>query len=360
MLSHMEFFSDQELGVLPPTHEDITPEARDGILGIIRARVGDDAFGVDYPNPAEPEPNRDRPKKSEIRSQNAPRTGKGLRSPILFEVPPNPHKQRAESHPSEIFCQKRAGSEDIGTKQDCPDGNAITGTNLGALRDVVKGYRLCWPWDYPCEPDTYQLLDLVQFCYQKVAKPQRGSWHSYGKHYHLTFDRPAGQAEFREEVNLVFRRHGLVYELADNGQIQRLSPAILRDALATALFNTGDSHLDQMLESARDKFRDRDPAVRKESLEELWDAWERLKTVEPGKDKKESVARLLDKASSEGRFRDILEQEATELTGIGNSFMIRHTEMDKTPIETSEHVDYLFHRMFALIRLLLRRSGRGG
>lgn len=294
MLSHMEFFSDQELGVPARTHEDITPDARDGILGIIRARLGDDSFGLEYP------------------------------------------------------------------REDCPDGNAITGTNLEALGGVVRGLRLCWPLDYPCEPDRYQLLDLIQFCYQKVAQPQRGRWHGYGTHYHLTFDRLAGRAEFRDEVNLVFRRHGLVYELADNGQIQRLSPAVLGDALATALFNTGDSHLDQMLESARHKFRDKDPAIREESLEELWDAWERLKTVEPGKDKKESVARLLDKASSEPRFREILEKEATELTGIGNSFMIRHTEMAKTPIETSEHVDYLFHRMFALIRLLLRRSGRGG
>ena len=33
--------------------------------------------------------------------------------------------------------------------------------------------------------------------------------------------------------------------------------------------------------------------------------------------------------------------------------MIRHTEVGKTPINSSAHVDYLFHRMFALIYLLL-------
>ena len=59
-------------------------------------------------------------------------------------------------------------------------------------------------------------------------------------------------------------------------------------------------------------------------------------------------------------FRTRLDQEARELTDIGNTFMIRHTETDKVPIVDSAHVDYLFHRMFSIIRLLLKRSGRGG
>jgi hypothetical protein len=66
--------------------------------------------------------------------------------------------------------------------------------------------------------------------------------------------------------------------------------------------------------------------VRRESLEKLWDAWERLKTLEPGKDKKASTTALLDKVSSEPMFRAYLEHEATRLTEIGNTFMIRHTE----------------------------------
>jgi hypothetical protein len=85
-----------------------------------------------------------------------------------------------------------------------------------------------------------------------------------------------------------------------------------------------------------------------------------LKTVEAGKDKKESAKALLDKAATEPIFRFRLEQEARELTEIGNKFMIRHTETDKVPIQDSAHVDYLFQRMFSIIRLLLNASGRGG
>ena len=39
--------------------------------------------------------------------------------------------------------------------------------------------------------------------------------------------------------------------------------------------------------------------------------------------------------------------------------MIRHTEVDKVPIVDSHHIDYLFHRMFSIIRLLLKAGGRG-
>jgi hypothetical protein len=118
--------------------------------------------------------------------------------------------------------------------------------------------------------------------------------------------------------------------------------------------------LNGLLETARQKFFSHDLDVRKESLEKLWDAWERLKTVESGKDKKESVKLLLDKAAGETNFRQLLESEAVEVTEIGNKFMIRHTEVGKVPITSSNDVDFLFHKLFALIRLVLRSTGRGG
>ena len=92
----------------------------------------------------------------------------------------------------------------------------------------------------------------------------------------------------------------------------------------------------------------------------MWDAWERLKTVEPGKDKKAKATALLDRVTNELTLRQTIDEEALALTGIGNRFMIRHTETDKIPITSSVHVDYFFHRMFAFWRLLLRSGGRGG
>jgi len=45
---------------------------------------------------------------------------------------------------------------------------------------------------------------------------------------------------------------------------------------------------------------------------------------------------------------------------IGNSFRIRHSEFGQESITRPEQLDWLFVRMFAFVRLLLRSSGRSG
>lgn len=168
-------------------------------------------------------------------------------------------------------------------------------------------------------------MRLIEFSYEVIAQPDEGSYHSYFSHSHYSYDQEAGRHKFAEDVNRLFERNGIAFELKD-GEIIRLAPAALQEALANTVFRTGDAHLDEMLEDARTKFQNRDLKVRRESLEELWDAWERLKTVEKGKDKKATVKALLDKGAQEPAFRQMLEDEAGALTAIGNNFMIRHTE----------------------------------
>ena len=187
----------------------------------------------------------------------------------------------------------------------------------------------------------------------------RGGYHQCFQHYHLTFDIETGRNEFREAVNRIFRRNGLVYELKDDGSIERLAPPILREGLATVEFKTGDAELDRMLETARRKFLDPDISTRREALEVLWDAWERLKTLD-GPDKKAQATAMLDATAgaSSPKMRDALEREARELTRIGNDLQIRHSETDKEPVSTTEHIDYLFHRLFALISAILKARKR--
>lgn len=132
----------------------------------------------------------------------------------------------------------------------------------------------------------------------------------------------------------------------------RADPPVLSEAVAQPFPPTGDSTLDELLAAARDGFRDPDPSSRRSSLEKLWDAWERLKTID-AIDKKMSVGILLDRAAPEPQFRQVLESEARALTAIGNEFHIRHFETTKTELALPAHVDYLFHRLWALIWLAL-------
>jgi hypothetical protein len=130
--------------------------------------------------------------------------------------------------------------------------------------------------------------------------------------------------------------------------------------LQESIFHTGDAETDRLLEDARRRILSPRPADRYDAVEKLWDAFERIKTLEPGSNKKESASRLLDRCVPVGAltFRQFLETEARELTVIGNTLRIRHSETDKEPLQSLEQVDYLFHRLFALLLLLLRATAR--
>ena len=244
--------------------------------------------------------------------------------------------------------------------EKCGDGYAYAGTDLTLLEKTMKGYGIVWPHDADRDaaPADSQIFDLLEFSYEFIAEAKDPTYHSYMSHSHYSYDRDEGRASFTYDVNRMFERNGMAFELRE-GAVVRLAPAILQEAFASSTFWTGDSTLDELLEVSRQKFTNHSIDVRRESLEKLWDAWERLKTLEPGRDKRESTGRLLDKAVPEPTLRERLEREARELTEIGNTFMIRHTEVDKVPIVDSHHIDYLFQRMFSIIRLLLKAGGRG-
>jgi len=248
----------------------------------------------------------------------------------------------------------------------CPDGRGNGGCDRAKLETMMKAYGVIWPGDQKIYgrrgedeqvPSDGEVFDLIEFSYEHVSEPTAHDFHSYFGHSHYSYDAKIGKQKFEQEVNRLFERNGMAFHL-EQGEITRLAPAVLRETLASTIFSTGDKILDELLETARNKFLNRSLDVRRESLEKLWDAWERLKTVEPGKDKKASTKALLDKASTEPAFRGLIEQEALELTDVGNQLMIRHTETSKVPIVESAHVDYLFGRMFSLVVLVLKSSGR--
>lgn len=236
----------------------------------------------------------------------------------------------------------------------CDDGSGTCGTDTRLLQLAFESeiHGVGWPRAGKEVPTTLAALDVIEFCYKHLSAPRTERFHPFFQHFHYSFDRGAGRREFCDSVNLIFHRNQLAYEVDHEGRVRRLAPPILREALASAAFRSTDQQLNEYLEAARSKFLSPDPVTRREALEKLWDAWERLKTLLPG-DKKSSVAALLNKAATEPKMRSRLDDEAVELTSIGNEFLIRHSETSKTPIDSPAHVDYLFHRLFSLIWLLM-------
>jgi hypothetical protein len=294
----MEYFSDKEAGPKPRTIETILPRAWDGIVALVQSLISTGGFGDHFP-------------------------------------------------------------------EMCPDGAGPVGADERAFELALRAEipEIDWPLrtteeriylEIPPSPDALVVLDLIQFCYEHVAKPIKGGYHPFFRHYHLSFDTEAGKKDFLEKVNRIFSRNGIAFELCQDGNIIRMAPQGLREELASADFQTGDEILDQMLEEARRKFLNPDQTIRKEAVERLWDAWERLKSINDPSDKKKSVTQLLNNAAIEPQFRELLKEEARKLTEIGNSFHIRHSEVSQTAIQNPLHLDYLFHRLLSMIILLLK------
>ena len=287
----MDYFSDREVEPQPQTVLELTRAAWLGIAAAIRTRINDGSFGYRYP-------------------------------------------------------------------ELCDDGTVTVGTDVESFWGAITGDipalgagQLALARPEP--PPLHAVMDLIEFCWRSVAQPKKGKYHDYYMHHHLTFNEDAGKAEFREQINQVFRRNMMAYELTEKGAVERLLPPQLSPVVNTR-YETGEGELDEMLDRARQRFLSPNDAERRESVGTLWDAWERLKTIRGG-DKKSGIRKLLDETarSHVSQFRTCLETEAKTLTKIGNSFQIRHSEKSQERLEVPDHVDYVAYRMFSFIFLLL-------
>ena len=209
------------------------------------------------------------------------------------------------------------------------------------------------------QPELTVTMDIIEFCWKAVSKYEIVNNSLYSVQSTESLDKQAGQAEFRERINHLFQRNGLAFNLTEQGRVKRLIPDEIGEALGRAVFQTSDAELDELLETARRKFLVPDEAEHRDAVEKLWDAWERVKTIE-GSGKKTGATKILDASagSPQSKFRDLLETEARTLTDAGNALRIRHSETNQERLEMAEHVDYLFQRMFSLIHLILRTTGR--
>ncbi len=290
----MQYFSDQELGGKPRSSEEIPQSVWGGIVGLIGKHKADGYLGFGFP-------------------------------------------------------------------AECNDGKGIVGCHVPNFNLAVNAEipKLEGRIDPSQPPDTLTILDLIQFCHKNIGEPILGNWHTFFEHNHYDgFNEEKGKYIFQKEIEGLFARNGIAFQLRDDGSIVRMGSAVLMSPLLASDFNTGDQTLNDLLNQARAKFLNPDTVIRQEGLEKLWDAWERIKTLEPPNTKPASITALWQRVSTQAEFKVLLDEEGKDLTSIGNNFKIRHTETTQKELESSAHVDYLFHRLFALIELILKTTNR--
>ena len=257
------------------------------------------------------------------------------------------------------------GSLGLGFPDYCPDsGTAYCGADrykfevaiAALIPELVDGaWQPGWRITTIEQPPVHAIMDVLEFVWQNVGQPIQERYHEYYDHYHFRrFDKTEGQRTFRANVNSILNRNRIAFTMTSKGEMQRLVPIEFSSVLRGSVFTTGETELDDMIETARRKFLQSDESERREALEKLWDAWERIKTIKDG-DKKVGSRKILDLAanSCQSEFRKFLEAEAVRLTQAGNKFRIRHSETSQERLQSTEHVDYLFFRMFSLIDLIL-------
>ena len=207
------------------------------------------------------------------------------------------------------------------------------------------------------EYDQFALLDLIEFFAANVRDVVVGSFHSYFGHHHLTCQNSRNVcAQFRDEINDIFRKTGLLYELNTDLQVERIvenSP--LTPVIETAIAAVKEAGARELLQEAILLHRSPYPADIRDAVEKLWDAYERLKTYYTTMNKAKSAEKILnDMAAGQAPYVTLFDTEFRALTKIGNDYRIRHHETDKVEITDVRYYDYFFNRCLSLIALAIQ------
>lgn len=113
--------------------------------------------------------------------------------------------------------------------------------------------------------------------------------------------------------------------------------------------SSSDKLINEKIEESKLYIRSNESNKKQMAVEQIWDAFERLKTIY-GEDKKDSAEKLINKVSNGSiATKEVLEKEFKELTIIGNDFHIRHFENGKEPLISDAFREYLYFRILTLI-----------
>ena len=204
--------------------------------------------------------------------------------------------------------------------------------------------------------DQYALIDFIEFMANNVRDIIKKDYHDFFRHYHITHKNSnIILKDFRKDINDCFFKTGLLYELNSNLQVERIiENDVVSTDMVSASLSIREKGTRDLIAEALALHRSCKPREIRNSVEKLWDAFERLKTYYMP-DKKQSISKIVSDISiGNDGFEQLLNAEFFALTNIGNSYRIRHHETDKIDIVDIKHYDYLFNRCFSLMSLAVQ------
>ena len=248
---------------------------------------------------------------------------------------------------------------------ECVDAGFTDGTlgpDPGLYILQATGRELMWPLDRevvigdgedPFGPpevgpawklwDEAAWFDLIEVLSDLVSKPTEGGYHDYsacGWHFHR-FDGPAGQEEFREEINHVLSFGDPVYALNADGEVTVKAPEAFQRLMGAAVpAGTDEDTITSKIRSAERSFESRSAtrADRQHAVRDLVDVLELLRD-----DLKEVM----------------LKDDESALFNIANNFWIRHNNRkQKLDYDDDVWLRWMFYVYLSTIHAVLRIKAR--
>lgn len=154
-------------------------------------------------------------------------------------------------------------------------------------------------------------------------------------------------SQFRNEINAIFKLNNINVELR-NGEVHSTSNKAIGLDDST---NINEAGLEELIRTAEDLYNKSEYSY---AVEKIWDAFERIKTYYPTLDKKKSAEKIINDISyGNEHIKKMFDNEFKVLTDTGNSYRIRHHEINKIDISKELHYKYFYKRCLALISVIV-------
>ncbi len=204
--------------------------------------------------------------------------------------------------------------------------------------------------------DQYAILDLIEFFSENI-KDITINWNNQYKDYQIidTCESSNVFVDFQRDINELFVESGVLYTLTNKKIIERIvenSP--LSKEVEQNIEAIKEEGTKELLADAIALYKTPNKKNRPLAVQQLWGAFERLKTYYSSNKVKSAERIVQDMAGENDDFNTLFNAEFKQLTDIGNKYRIRHQETDQTDITDSKYYDYLFNRCLSLIALAIQ------
>ncbi|AEW05566.1 hypothetical protein Sulac_2078 [Sulfobacillus acidophilus DSM 10332] len=242
-----------------------------------------------------------------------------------------------------MFDSKEYFQEALG--YDCVDAGKVPGL-MGTDPETYAMVKLRKHGLFPIKPDfSYSendIFDLIEFLYDYISKPIDGYFHNYcncGWHY-STFDKKAGQEEFREAVNEFLTDYQDGWELSSNGEILSKGQPGLHYLFNASLPLSDEENVNGRVDAAIRKFR------------------RHHSSIEDRRDAVRDLAAVLEYLRPQAQAV-ITKKDESDLFELANRFGIRHhNQKQKTDYDQNIWLSWAFYYYLATIHALLHLTAR--